>query len=121
MSQDADKWSSGCNGPTLEECIVVSCPTGISTERWFKALPSRQFGPTPPIIWQQTTGLWIMEAPSQAREVIPQPWLSPNESQEIRRCLQFALLSRATRKPFYSPCEYYCLIVTGRSGESKPH
>jgi len=30
--------------------------------RWFKALPSRRFGPAPPITWQQATGLQIIEA-----------------------------------------------------------
>jgi hypothetical protein len=40
----------------------VSHSTDILTERWFKALPSRQFGPAPPTIWQQTAGLQIIEA-----------------------------------------------------------
>ena len=74
--------------------------TDTSAERWFKALPSRQFGTALPINWQQSTGLQIIEASTQAREVIPQPKLQPNLSKEIRRCWQFALLSRAPRKPF---------------------
>lgn len=36
-----------------------------------------------------------------AREVIPQPKLQPNMSQEIRRSWQFAPLSRAAHKPFF--------------------
>jgi hypothetical protein len=78
----------------------VSQPTDPSAERWFKALPSGQFGPAPPAIWQQTSGLQIIEVELWAREVIPQPELQPNVSQEIRSCSQFAPMSRATHKPF---------------------
>lgn len=74
--------------------------TDISAVRWFKALPSRQFGPAYPPVWQQIARLQIIGALQLAREVIPQPELQPNVSQEIRRCLQYALLSRAAHKPF---------------------
>ena len=36
--------------------------TDTSAQRWFKALPSRQFGTVLPIDWQQSTGLQIIEA-----------------------------------------------------------
>lgn len=36
-----------------------------------------------------------------AREVIPQPKLQPNMSQEIRSSWQSALLSRAAHKPLF--------------------
>ena len=85
--------------------------TVTSAERWFKALPSRQFGPALPIVWQQMTGLQIIEALTQAREVIPQPKSQPNLSKETRRCWQSARLSRAPRKPFCDPFHFIFIQV----------
>ena len=89
-------------------------------ERSFKALPSRQFGTAPPIDWQQSTGLQIIEASTSAREVIPQPKLQPNLSKETRRRWQIALLSRAPCKPFITIFLTFGTTTSG-SGESKPH
>ena len=91
------------------------------TERSFKALPSRQFGTAPPIDWQQSTGLQIIEASTSAREVIPQPKLQPNLSKETRRRWQFALLSRAPRKPFSQLSKSHFIQLSKWSDESKPH
>ena len=79
---------------------VVSELTDISTVRWFKARPSRPFGAAISLVRQRT--MWNADNWSfnEAREVIPQPQLQPVTSKEIRRCLQIAQLSRATRKPF---------------------
>lgn len=96
-------------------------PTDNSVERWFKALPSRQFGTALPIGWQQSKGLQIIEASTQAREVIPQPKLQPNLSKETRRRWQFALLSRAPRKPFFITEALSKHEYRGGSDKSKPH
>ena len=74
-----------------------------------------------PIDWQQLTGLQIIEASTKAREVIPQPKLQPNLSKETRRRWQFALLSRAPRKPFSQLSKSHFIQLSKWSDESKPH
>ena len=104
------QWCSGCNGPHPGNAWWCHL-TDPSAKRWFKALPSRQFGPALHIVWQQTIVLQIIEALTQAREVIPQPKSQPNLSKETRRCWQSARLSRAPRKPFCDPFHFIFIQV----------
>jgi hypothetical protein len=47
------------------EWMVVSLVTDIPAVRWFKALPSRQFGPAPSFAWEHVNGLQIIEVYSE--------------------------------------------------------
>ena len=62
-----------------------------------------------------------MRLNTPAREVIPQPKLQPNLSKETRRRWQFALLSRAPRKPFSQLSKSHFIQLSKWSDESKPH
>ena len=112
LSSIQSQWCSGCNGPHPGNAWWCHL-TDPSAKRWFKALPSRQFGPALHIVWQQTIVLQIIEALTQAREVIPQPKSQPNLSKETRRRWQFALLSRAPCKPFSN--QIYFSFLNGQT------
>ena len=106
-------WPSGCNGPRSRNARWVSDLTDNSIVRWFKALPSRPFGPANfprSATNARNADNWSL---IEAREVIPQPQLQPITSKEIRRCLQYAQLCRAPRKPFLQFC------VLGSTGDCK--
>lgn len=80
---------------------MVSHQTDNSAERWFKALPSRQFGPVEPTVWQQTVGSQIIEASITAREVIPQPKLQPNMSQGDQEMLAVRVTEPCRTQTFF--------------------
>ena len=115
LSSIQSQWCSGCNGPHPGNAWWCHL-TDPSAKRWFKALPSRQFGPALHIVWQQTIVLQIIEALTQAREVIPQPKSQPNLSKETRRRWQYRIVGPCPVQTFYFSLTSIRLQHTRSSG-----